>query len=85
MMQAHRVLTSLPIFSSCQDCLPYLASAETVHDLLLSAENAAHDKIVSAGSHFLQTLVLEEGKRSRTVSAEAKYDDSLRRRQKLAD
>ena len=31
---------SLPIFASCRDCLSYLASAETVCDLLLPAETS---------------------------------------------
>ena len=79
------------IFASCRDCPSYLASTETVHDLLLPAETTVHEKwlpaetvrvillpaenqSVSAGSYLPSTIVLTGSKRSRTVSAEAKYD-----------
>ena len=36
------------IFTSCRDCLSYLASAETVRDLLLPAETTIHEKWLPA-------------------------------------
>ena len=39
---------SLPINTSCRDCLSYLASAETVRDLFLSAETVVHEKWLPA-------------------------------------
>ena len=36
------------IFASCRDCLSYLASAETVPDLLLLAETTIHEKCLPA-------------------------------------
>ena len=36
------------IFASCRDCPPYLASAETVRDLLLPAETTVHEKWLPA-------------------------------------
>ena len=40
--------TSLPIFASCWDCPSYLASAETVCDLLLLAETTVCEKWLPA-------------------------------------
>ena len=69
----------------CRDCPSYLASAETVRDLLLPVETTGHKKwlpaetvceitrTVSAGIYLPRT-VSAGSKRSRTVSAEAKYD-----------
>ena len=39
---------------------------------------------VSAGRHFSRTVVLEESKRSRTVSAEAKCDGQSRQEAKIS-
>ena len=73
-------------FRFFQRLLSYLVSAETVRDLLLSAETTVHEKrlpaetvraitwTVSAGSYLSSTTVSIGSKRSRTVSAEAKYD-----------
>ena len=36
------------IFASCRDCPSYLASAETVRDLLLPAETTVHEKWLPA-------------------------------------
>ena len=36
------------MFASCRDCPSYLASAETVHDLLLPAETTIHEKWLPA-------------------------------------
>ena len=44
----HRVYLSSLIFSSCRDCPPYLASAETVRDLLLPVETTVHEKWLPA-------------------------------------
>ena len=38
------------IFASCRDCPTYLASAETVCDLLLPAETTFHEKWLPAGT-----------------------------------
>ena len=35
-------------FASCRDCPSYLASAETVRDLLLPAEKTVHEKWLPA-------------------------------------
>ena len=70
----HKLQTSPPVFVSCQDSLSYLASAETVSDLLLPAETGVRGKRLSAGSHFLRTVVMEGTKRLPIVSEEAKYD-----------
>ena len=40
----HRVSTSPPIFASSRDCPSYLASTETVRDLLLPAETVVLGK-----------------------------------------
>ena len=37
-------LTVPPIFASCREYPSYLASAETVHDLLLPVETVVHGK-----------------------------------------
>ena len=75
---------SLLIFPSCRDCPSYLASAKTVRDLLLPVETTIHEKWLPAEtvrviqlpaeSHLPSTTVSAGSKRSRTVSAEAKYD-----------
>ena len=39
---------SLLIFTSCRDCPSYLASAETVPDLLLLADTTVHEKWLPA-------------------------------------
>ena len=44
----HRVYTSPLIFASCRDCPSYLASAETVRDLLLPAETTVHERWLPA-------------------------------------
>ena len=36
------------IFVSCRDCPSYLASAETVYDLLLPTETNVHEKCLPA-------------------------------------
>ena len=43
----HRVYTCVPIFPSCEDCLSYLPSAQTVHDLLLPAMTTICKSITS--------------------------------------
>ena len=44
----HRVKKSLPILASCRDCPSYLASAETVRNLLLPAETVVLGKYLPA-------------------------------------
>ena len=44
----HREYTSPLIFASCRDCPSYLASPETVHDLLLPAKTTVHEKWLPA-------------------------------------
>ena len=94
----HSILTSPLIFASCRDCPSYLASPETVRDLLLPAETVVLGKWLPAEtvrviklpaeslgrkqnhtdslcrSQFSWTVVSAGSRRSRTVSAEAKYD-----------
>ena len=74
------------MFASCRDCPSYKASAETVRDLV-SCRDYVHEKWLpaetvrvillpaeTAGSYLPGTTVSAGSKRSRTVSAEAKYD-----------
>ena len=44
--------TSPLIFASCRDCPSYLASAETVRDLLLPAETTVHEKWLPAETNY---------------------------------
>ena len=53
------------IFASCRDCPSYLASAETVRNLLLPAETTVHEKWLPAETVRVILLPAE----TRTVSA----------------
>ena len=43
----HRVEISPPVFASCRDCLSYLASTETVRDLLLRSKTTIRKRMAS--------------------------------------
>ena len=43
----HRVEISPPVFASCRDCPSYLASTETVRDLLLRSKTTIRKRMAS--------------------------------------
>ena len=64
------------ILTSCRDCPSYLASAETVRDLLLPAETAVHEKWLPAETVLVILLPAEtrqEAKSYRQSLHEAFY------------
>ena len=63
---------SLSVFTCYQNCLSYLASAETVHDLLLPAKTAGNDKRLPAGPVRMILLPAD------TLSRKHNHPDSLR-------
>ena len=65
---------SLLIFSSCRDCPSYLASVETVRDLLLPAETSIDEKWLPAETVLVILLPAE------TLSRKLNYTDSLCRK-----
>ena len=66
----HRVQTSPLSFALCRDCLPYSASAKTIHDLLLPAETTIQDKWLPAETVCVILLPAETlgRKQNHTVS-----------------
>ena len=64
---------SLLKFASCRDCLSYLASAETVHDLLLPAKTTIHEKWLPAETVSVILLPAKEAKSHRQSLQEAIY------------
>ena len=62
------------IFASCRDCPSYLASAETVHDLLLPAETIVHEKWLPAET--VRVILLP----AKTLSRKQNHTDSLCRK-----
>ena len=62
------------IFAYCRDCPSYLASAETVRDLLLPAETTVHEKLLPAGTVCVITLPVE------TLGSKQNHTDSLYRK-----
>ena len=62
------------IFASCRDRPSYLASAETVRDLLLPAETTAHEKWLPAETVRVILLPAE------TLDRKQNYTDSLCRK-----
>ena len=70
----HRVYTSPLIFASCRDCPSYLASAETVRDLLLPAETTGHEKWLPAETVHVILLPAE------TLGRKLNHMDSLCRK-----
>ena len=67
------------IFASCRDCSSYLASAETVRDLLLPAETTVHKKWLPAET--VHVILLP----AKTLGRKLNHKDSLCRKCKLAD
>ena len=77
---------SSPIFASCRDCLSYLASAETVCDLELSAETSVHEKSLPAET--VRVILLLGRKQNHTDSLCRKLftmQNSLSKKQKITD
>ena len=71
------------IFASCRDCPSYLASAETVRDLLIPAETIVLDKWLPA-----ETVRVSDRKQNYTDSLCRKpffVDGSLGRKQEITD
>ena len=62
------------IFASCRDCPSYLASAQTVHDLLLPAETTVHEKWLPAETVCVILLPAE------TLGRKLNHTDSLCRK-----
>ena len=62
------------IFASCRDCLSYLASSETVRDLLLPAEITVHEKWLPAETVHVIQLPTE------SLSRKQDHTDSLCRK-----
>ena len=78
------------IFASCRACLSYLASAETVRDLLLPAETTIHEKRLPAETVRVILLPAETlgRKLNHTNSLCRKLftkHNSLSRKQEIAD
>ena len=78
------------IFASCRDCPSYLASPETVHDLLLPAETTVHEKRLPAETVHVILLPTETlgRKLNHTESLCRKLffkHNSLGRKQEIAD
>ena len=76
------------MFPSCQDCLPYLASAETNCDLLLPVETAVHDKWLPVESGILLAAECWQEECNQVDSLGRKpffADRSLSRKQAIAD
>ena len=59
------------IFASCSDCPSYLASAETVRDLLLPAKTTVHEKWLPAETVCVILLPAE------TLRRKLNHTDSL--------
>ena len=59
------------MYASCIDCLSYLASAETVRDLLLPAETTVHEKWLPAETVRVILLPAE------TLGRKLNHTDSL--------
>ena len=57
---------SLLIFASCRDCPSYLASAETIRDLLLPAETTVHEKRLPAETVHVILLPAETQKEAKS-------------------
>ena len=86
---SHTIQTSPQIIASYRDCPSYLASAETVRDLLLPVESILHDKWLPVESvrvipHPAETRSEE---RSRGQSRQESYfvDSRFGRKQEIAD
>ena len=62
------------IYASCRDCPSYLASAETVHDLLLPAETTVHKKWLLAET--VRVILLP----AKTLGRKLNHMDSLCRK-----
>ena len=76
----------LLIFASCRDCLSYLASAETVLDLLLPAETTVHKNWLPAETVHVILLPAETLSRDcRQSRQKPNMMESLCRKRKLAD
>ena len=75
------------ILASCRDCASYLASAETVHDLLLPAETTVHEKWLPAETVRVILLPAETlgRKLNHMDSFYRKLFTSLGRKQEIVD
>ena len=78
------------IFASCRDCPSYLASAETVCDLLLPAETTVHEKWLPAET--ARVILLPAKSLSRKLNHTDSHcrklfskDNSLGRKQEIED
>ena len=81
---------SPPVFALCRDCPSYLASAETVRDLLLPAETTVHEKWLPAETvcEILLPAQTLSGKLNHTYSSLYKLftkHNSLSRKQEIVD
>ena len=66
------------IFASCKDCPSYLASAQTICDLLLPAETIVHEKWLPAETVRVILLPVE------TLGRKLNHTDSLFGKQEIA-
>ena len=78
------------IFASCRDCPSYLASTETVRDLLLLAETTVHEKRLPAETARVILLPAKSlGRKLNHMDSHFRSpfskDNSLGRKQEIAD
>ena len=86
----HRVYTSPLIFACCRDSPSYVAYAETIHDLLLPAENVVPNKWLPAETvRVIQPPAKTLGRKQNHMDSLCRkpffVDGSLSRKQEIAN